>query len=45
VEGGRIEPVVDAEIPLESAPDALRRMREGDQFGKIVITIGAPGAA
>jgi NADPH:quinone reductase-like Zn-dependent oxidoreductase len=45
VEGGRIEPVVDAEIPLESAPEALRRMREGDQFGKIVITICAPGAA
>lgn len=45
VEGGRIEPVVDSEIPLDAAPDALRRMREGDQFGKIVITIGAPGAA
>jgi NADPH:quinone reductase-like Zn-dependent oxidoreductase len=45
VEGGRIEPVIDAEIPLDAAADALRRMREGDQFGKIVITIGAPGAA
>lgn len=45
VEGGRLEPVIDAEIPLDAAADALRRMREGDQFGKIVITIGAPGAA
>ncbi len=45
VEGGRIEPVIDAEIPLDAAADALRRMHAGDQFGKIVITIGAPGAA
>ncbi|HET6639956.1 MAG TPA: zinc-binding dehydrogenase, partial [Gemmatimonadota bacterium] len=45
VEGGRIKPVIDEEIPLEGVLDALRRMREGDQFGKIVITIGAPDAA
>ncbi|HJR53801.1 MAG TPA: zinc-binding dehydrogenase [Gemmatimonadota bacterium] len=45
VEGGRIEPVIDAEIPLDAAADALRRMHAGDQFGKIVITIGAPSAA
>ena len=45
VEGGRIDPVIDAEIPLDAAADALRRMHAGDQFGKIVITIGAPSAA
>jgi NADPH:quinone reductase-like Zn-dependent oxidoreductase len=42
VEGRRIEPLVDMELPLEDVPAALERMAEGDQFGKIVITIGAP---
>jgi NADPH:quinone reductase-like Zn-dependent oxidoreductase len=42
VEGRRIEPLVDTELPLEDVPAALDRMAEGDHFGKIVITIGAP---
>jgi len=45
VEGRRIEPLVDAEFPLEQAPVALARLAEGDQFGKIVIRIGAESAA
>ena len=40
VEGRRIEPLIDAEIPLEDAPAALDRMEQGEQFGKIVIRIG-----
>ncbi len=44
VEGGRIQPVIDAEIPLEEAAHALQRMRESDRYGKIVITIGPPDA-
>jgi NADPH:quinone reductase-like Zn-dependent oxidoreductase len=44
VEGRRIEPLIDAALPLEEVPAALERMAEGDQFGKIVITIGAGSA-
>jgi len=42
IEGRRIEPLVDKELPLEEVPAALERIGQGDQFGKIVITIGAP---
>jgi len=44
VEGRRIEPLIDAEIPLEEVPAALDRMEKGDHFGKIVIRIGANAA-
>ncbi|HEY7472911.1 MAG TPA: zinc-binding dehydrogenase [Gemmatimonadota bacterium] len=40
VEGRRIEPVIDAEVPFEEVPGALDRMEQGDQFGKIVVRIG-----
>lgn len=45
VESRRLEPLVDAEFPLDEAASALARLADGDQFGKIVITVGAPGAA
>jgi NADPH:quinone reductase-like Zn-dependent oxidoreductase len=41
VEGRRIDPLIDVEIPFEEAPAALDRMASGDQFGKIVIRIPA----
>jgi NADPH:quinone reductase-like Zn-dependent oxidoreductase len=44
VEGRRIEPLLDAEFPLEEVPVALDRMARSDQFGKIVIRIGASAA-
>ncbi|MBI2186234.1 MAG: zinc-binding dehydrogenase [Acidobacteria bacterium] len=34
-----LRPVVDTVLPLESASQAHRRMEEGKQFGKIVLTI------
>ena len=43
VEGRRIEPLIDVEIPFEEAPAGLDRMAAGDQFGKIVIRIPATG--
>ncbi|HUF89323.1 MAG TPA: zinc-binding dehydrogenase [Gemmatimonadota bacterium] len=45
VESRRLEPLVDAEFPLGEAASALARLADGDQFGKIVIRVGAPGAA
>jgi NADPH:quinone reductase-like Zn-dependent oxidoreductase len=41
VEGRRIDPLIDVEVPFEEAPAALDRMASGDQFGKIVIRIAA----
>lgn len=41
VEGRRIDPLIDIEVPFEEAPAALDRMASGDQFGKIVIRIAA----
>ncbi len=41
VEGRRIDPLIDVEIPFEEAPAGLDRMASGDQFGKIVIRISA----
>jgi NADPH:quinone reductase-like Zn-dependent oxidoreductase len=32
-----VRPVIDAEVPLAQAADALARLNEGDQFGKLVI--------
>jgi NADPH:quinone reductase-like Zn-dependent oxidoreductase len=34
-----MRPIVDTVLPLEHAADAHRRMEEGKQFGKIVLTI------
>lgn len=45
VESRRLEPLVDREFPLDEAASALARLADGDQFGKIVIRVGAPGAA
>ena len=33
----RIRPLVDQVFPLSQAPDALRRMAQSDQMGKIVL--------
>jgi NADPH:quinone reductase-like Zn-dependent oxidoreductase len=35
----RLRPVVDSTFPLEQAPEALKRMEQGQHFGKIVVTI------
>lgn len=43
VEAGEIEPVVDRVYPLDRVGDALRRMKEADQFGKIVLRISDAG--
>ena len=39
--GGRIDPIVDVAFALAEAPDALARMEEAEQFGKIVVTTPA----
>lgn len=31
-------PLIDDTLPMEQAPEALRRMAEGDVFGKLVLT-------
>ncbi|MCX5682999.1 MAG: zinc-binding dehydrogenase, partial [Planctomycetota bacterium] len=36
----KLEPVVDSAAPLDRAPDAMARMEAGEQFGKIVLTMG-----
>jgi NADPH:quinone reductase-like Zn-dependent oxidoreductase len=38
-EANRLRPVIDQVFPLSEAPAAHRRMEEGRQFGKIVLTI------
>jgi NADPH:quinone reductase-like Zn-dependent oxidoreductase len=35
----RMKPVVDQAFPMAQAPDAFKRMDEGQQFGKIVLEI------
>jgi NADPH:quinone reductase-like Zn-dependent oxidoreductase len=35
----RIQPVIDSEYPLHRAAEAFERMRNGLQFGKIIISI------
>ena len=37
---GRLRAVVDSVVPLDEAPDALRRMDSGAQFGKLALRIG-----
>jgi zinc-binding alcohol dehydrogenase/oxidoreductase len=36
---GRVKPVVDAVFPLREAGEALRRLEEMRQFGKIVLRV------
>lgn len=33
-----VRPVIDAQLPMEQAADGLRRLIDGDVFGKIVLT-------
>lgn len=39
VSGGTVRPVVDSVFPLSDAKEALRRLEEGKQFGKIVLRV------
>lgn len=39
VESRKLRPVVDQILPLEKIEDAIKRMEQGDQFGKIVLQI------
>ncbi len=34
-----LRPLIDAELPLAQADEALRRVAAGDQFGKVVLTV------
>ncbi len=38
---GHLRPVIDAVFPFARAPEAFRRMAEGDQLGKLVVEIPA----
>ncbi|MGC9454161.1 MAG: zinc-binding dehydrogenase [Phycisphaerae bacterium] len=40
VSAAKLKPVIDSVHPLEEVADATRRMESGEQFGKIVLTIG-----
>jgi NADPH:quinone reductase-like Zn-dependent oxidoreductase len=37
--GGRLKPIVDEIVPLKDGAAAQRRLAEGRQFGKIVLTV------
>ena len=39
LESRNIKPVIDQVFPLEKIDEAMKRMEEGDQFGKIVLQI------
>lgn len=39
IEQNRLRPVIDEVFPIERAEDAYARLRSGNHFGKIVITI------
>ena len=39
VESRKLRPVIDQAFPLEHIDDAIKRMEQGDQFGKIVLQI------
>lgn len=41
---GRLLPPVDSVYPLEAAREAYARLTSGQQFGKVVVQIGAPEA-
>ncbi|MBA2313337.1 MAG: zinc-binding dehydrogenase [Actinobacteria bacterium] len=40
VTGAEWRPVIDSVYPLEELGDAFRRLRAGDRFGKVVVTVG-----
>lgn len=40
---GQLAPVVDSVLPLASAREGFERMQRGEQFGKIVLTVGGGG--
>ena len=37
IERNGIKPVIDRKIAFEAVPDALKLMKEGGHFGKIVV--------
>jgi len=39
VAGAELRPIIDRVYALDDAPDALRYLESGEQFGKIVITV------
>lgn len=39
IENRKIKPVIDKIFPLEQIEEAVKRMEQGDQFGKIVLKI------
>jgi zinc-binding alcohol dehydrogenase/oxidoreductase len=39
VESRKLRPVIDQTFPLENIEEAIKRMEQGDQFGKIVLQI------
>ena len=39
LESRNIKPVIDKVFPLEQIDEAMKRMEQGDQFGKIVLQI------
>ncbi len=41
----RVQPVVSAEFPLEQASMAFAQMERGEQFGKLVVTMGTGESA
>jgi len=36
---GRLFPPIDSEFPLERGADAFARLKSGEQFGKVVVTV------
>lgn len=38
VAGTKLRPIIHRAYPLDEAPEALRELKSGDQFGKIVLT-------
>jgi len=38
---GRVQPIVDRVFPLDEAAEAHRRMESNENFGKLVLTVGA----
>jgi NADPH:quinone reductase-like Zn-dependent oxidoreductase len=39
VAGSEIRPIIHRKFRLDDAADALRELKTGDQFGKIVLTV------
>jgi D-arabinose 1-dehydrogenase-like Zn-dependent alcohol dehydrogenase len=35
----QLKPIIDSSYPLENIADAFKRMDQGDQFGKIILSI------